>query len=392
MSLVMKIALITYRADPARGGAERYTCDLARALTERGHAVSILHATPPGYPLATGIAHTLIKANGLTRAGRYQAFLRSVENHLQSEHFDIVHAMLPTHHCDIYQPHAGLAMSALTSRGSKSTSPLMRKLSRWAASLNQKRRLYANTELALLTSRPAPAVICLSAAMSKHLQSIVQIDPDNLVVIPNAIDLKRYDRTLRPDAGTEVRRRFDIAPEQQVGLFLAQDFARKGLKASLHAVAQLRDPAFTLLVVGPDNPAPFQRLANRLGLSRRVVFAGPTDDPYPFYAAANVVLFPSLFDPFGLVPAEALAMGVPSIVSRCCGVSELLTQDHNALIIEDPEDVPALTATLRRALEHATQTRLAKNCLLTRSLFSYDAHLDAMLRLYESRSAIAKSS
>lgn len=392
MSLVMKIALITYRADPARGGAERYTCNLARALTERGHAVSIVHATPAGYPLATGIAHTLMKASSLTRAGRYQAFLHSVENHLQNEHFDIVHAMLPTHHCDIYQPHAGLAMSALTSRGFKNTSPLMRKLSRWATSLNQKRRLYANTEFTLLTSRPAPAVICLSRTMSTQLQSIVQIDPDNLIVIPNAIDLKRYDRALRPDAGADVRRQFGIAPQQQVGLFLAQDFARKGLKASLHAVAQLHDPAFTLLVVGPDNPAPFQRLANRLGLSRRVVFAGPTNDPYPFYAAANVVLFPSLFDPFGLVPAEALAMGVPSIVSRCCGVSELLTHDHNALIIEGPEDIHALTATLGRALEPATQTRLAQNCLLARSLFSYEAHLDAMLRLYESRLAIAKNS
>lgn len=381
----MKIALITYHADPARGGAERYTIDLARALAGRGYDVALLHAGASVAEKLPGVAYIHDKVGGVSRAGRHGNFLHAIDRRLEAEHFDVVHAMLPVHRCDIYQAHAGFAFETLASSHLKRRSRLARQMSRLGNRLNPKRRLYAEVEHDLLTSMPTPMVICLSKAMKQKAVSHFHLDPANLAVIPNAVDLKRYDPAAHPQAGTELRAKFGIMPARKMGLFLGQDFARKGLAETLRAMAELDDPSFILLVAGRDDPAPFQHLAATLGLGRNVIFAGATSDPYPFYAAADVVLFPSRFDPFGLVPAEAVAMGVPPIVSSHAGVSELLNHDHNALIVEEPSRIESLVAAMRSALEPATHERLARGCMETREEFSYEKHLNAVIDLYAAR-------
>lgn len=380
----MKIAFITYHADPSRGGAERYTTDLARALTERGYDVSLFYAESEGEKIP-GVTYIHAETTGMSRAGRHGNFLHAINQRLAAEHFDIVHAMLPVYRCDIYQPHAGLAFESMASGHLKRKSPLMRQMSRLGNRLNAKRLLNAKAERHLLSSTPAPAVICLSNAMKHQIEAHLDFDPANIIVIPNAVDLQRYDRDTRPQAGEELRAKFGIAPAKKIGLFLSQDFARKGLGETLHAMAQLNDPSFVLLVAGRDKPEPFQRLASTLGLGQYVIFAGATSDPYPFYAAADVVLFPSRFDPFGLVPAEAIAMGTPPVVSRRAGISELLSHDRNALIVEDPSRTEDLAAAIRHALEPATHARLVRGCLETRAIFSYEKHLNAITDLYAAR-------
>ena len=72
----MTIALVILHADPARGGAERYTVDLATALARRGHDVSLL-ATAHAAPIE-GVRNVTIDAPGLTRAGRYRSFLSAL--------------------------------------------------------------------------------------------------------------------------------------------------------------------------------------------------------------------------------------------------------------------------------------------------------------------------
>ncbi|HEY0219717.1 MAG TPA: glycosyltransferase family 4 protein [Afipia sp.] len=381
----MKIALITYHVDPARGGAERYTVDLARALTGRGYDVVLIHATPGVGEKIAGVTYARAEAGGLSRAGRYDNFLRAIDRRLEAEHFDIVHAMLPVHRCDIYQPHAGFALETVASGHLKRKSRLARQMSRLGNRFNPKRQLYAEVERRLLSSAPTPAVICLSKAMKQEIESCLPLDPADLIVIPNAVDLKRYDPAAHPHAGVQLRDKLGIAPAKNIGLFLSQDFKRKGLGETLHAMAELSDPSFVLLVAGRDDPAPFQRLAATLGLSQNVIFVGAASDPYPFYATADVVLFPSRFDPFGLVPAEAVAMGVPPIVSRRAGVSELLSHDQNALIVEEPVQIESLAGAIRHALEPATHERLVSGCLETRAIFSYEKHLDAVVDLYTVR-------
>src|SRR4051794_15788142 len=111
----MKIALVILHADVSRGGAERYTIDLASALSAAGHDVSLLATTFKNIP--EGIRTILLPARAVTRTRKYVRMLDSLDVHLAHEPYDIVHAMLPVRQCDVYHPHAGLAIAAL--EGSK---------------------------------------------------------------------------------------------------------------------------------------------------------------------------------------------------------------------------------------------------------------------------------
>src|SRR5688500_7515360 len=108
----MKIALVILHADPARGGAERYTADIAAALGARGHEVSVVAGDfPEKY---ADVERVELKARGVTRVGQYQSFLDALDQHLGERAYDVVHAMLPVRRCDSYHPHAGIAAEAPT--------------------------------------------------------------------------------------------------------------------------------------------------------------------------------------------------------------------------------------------------------------------------------------
>ena len=141
----MKIALVILHADPARGGAERYTHDLAEALA-RSHDVSLLASSFSDRSPA-GVQLVELPASGLTRARRYRHFLDELDRHVAKSPYDIVHAMLPVRTCDLYHPHAGLAVESINeAKGIK-------KLNNW---MNPRRRLFAQIESTLLSGPAAP--------------------------------------------------------------------------------------------------------------------------------------------------------------------------------------------------------------------------------------------
>jgi len=82
-----------------------------------------------------------------------------------------------------------------------------------------------------------------------------------------------------------MRRKLHVNDGQVVGLMIAQDFQRKGLAEAIKAMTD--DPRLVLVVVGKENPSAYVRMQHERGLAGRVTFAGPTTDPYSFYAAAD---------------------------------------------------------------------------------------------------------
>src|SRR6266481_3873974 len=158
----MKIALIILHADPSRGGAERYTLDLAAALAARRHDISLIASTfAPSALAATPFPPIHLPARAPTRLGEYNKFLDALDAHLKKEKYEIVHAMLPVRRCDVYHPHAGLAVEAVA-RGHEKYDGLRRPLAKLGNRLNRKRQRFAAVERRLLKSPESPLVICLS--------------------------------------------------------------------------------------------------------------------------------------------------------------------------------------------------------------------------------------
>ena len=140
----MKVALVILHADPAKGGAEGYTVNLAAALGRRGHDVSLL-ATTFGAQAKSAAANLPLAGDGLTRLGRYKRFLDSLDGHLNGVSYDVVHAIAPVRRCDFYHPQAGLAAEALAS-GHLKYGPVRAPLDKLATRLNPTRQFVGSVE------------------------------------------------------------------------------------------------------------------------------------------------------------------------------------------------------------------------------------------------------
>jgi UDP-glucose:(heptosyl)LPS alpha-1,3-glucosyltransferase len=341
----LKIALVILHADPARGGAERYTFDLGEALRRRGHDVSVI-SSETEHP------------RGLTRTGRYRDFLRSVERRIATERFDVVHAMLPVPGCDVYHPHAGVAAAA------------MEKFNVW---FNPRRRAMANVERTLIADPNGPLVICLSDYVKRFVRRYYpELADERMVRLFNAVDLDRF-------VPPETRPTSDWVN----ALIIAQDYERKGLGEAIRAVAKVPDKRLRLIVVGKQDPASYAALAKQLGVADRVVFHPPTKRPEEFYREADFFVLPTKHDPCSLVVLEALAMGLPVISTVFNGATEAMTDGVHGLILKDPADVDALGRAMTKLCDDTRRREMTEACKTLRPQLAYEHHVDGLMAIYQ---------
>jgi UDP-glucose:(heptosyl)LPS alpha-1,3-glucosyltransferase len=384
----LKIALVIFHADPARGGAETYTADLAAALACRGHDVSIL-AQDYGNEIG-GVEFTPLASRAPTRRGQYRRFLKSLDGHLVAHRYDVVHAMLPVTKCHIYHPHAGLAVATLARGHQKHSGTINQAAAKIGNQFNFKRRFFAQVEQQLLGSSNPPVVLCLSDYVKRSIRQYFDLPDEKLATLFNAVDLNRF----APDAARRTNDRADlsIAPDQVIALMVAQDFARKGLRDAILALAAAADKRLFLLVVGKGRIDSYQQLARNHGIASQVGFIGPASDPWKFYNAADFFVLPTKHDPCSLVVLESLAMGLPVISTTRNGACEIMQNGRQGYVLPEPDDVPALTNSMRQMLDAKTRDQMRQECISLRPSLSFDTHLDRLLAIYASSSSFAQKS
>ena len=375
----MKIGLVILHADAARGGAERYTVDLAAALRQREQPVSLI-ATTFGERRHPDDVHLAV--TGATRAGKYTRFIEKLGKHLDDANYDVVHAMLPIPRCDVYHPHAGIAIQAVQSGHLKHASAVKQALSKVATRLNTRRMKFAAVERELLTGERPPVVLCLSDYIKGVVRKHYPLPGEKLATLFNAVDLKKFDPAARADAGTEVRTRLGIGTDRVVALMIAQDFARKGLNEAIEALALANDASLVLLVVGKQATGEYQALARRAGVGGRVIFAGPTSDPYSFYKAADYFVLPTRHDPCSLVVLEALAMGVPVISTVFNGACEIMRDGREGFVLNDPGDVRTLAEAMAKLTDREFREAMSRACLELRPALAYEKHIERLMGIY----------
>jgi glycosyltransferase involved in cell wall biosynthesis len=162
----------------------------------------------------------------------------------------------------------------------------------------------------------------------------------------------------------EARRLLGLPESGAMLLFVANDYARKGLDAAMAALARL-PPGVMLIVVG--NPArirEYKAKALSLGVAEQVHFLGPMTDVDLAYRAATALVHPTLDDTFAMVVLEAMAHGLPVVVSgpTHCGISALLQDGRDALLLEHPRDDRQLAAALSRVLDDAALATSLSEC------------------------------
>jgi len=210
------------------------------------------------------------------------------------------------------------------------------------------RKLYYHLMMALERSiyhRRASSLAGVSGLVASRLATHFQ--RTDVIVIRNGVDTGRFSPELRLARRTSVREQSSFSPGDFYILLIGNDWKTKGLDTLLEALALCRELPLKLLVVGTDDRDAYERTIRACGIAGRVRFLDPSPDVLQFYAAADVYVGPSLEDAFGLPILEAMACGMPVIASRRAGVSEIISNGKDGMILQDAQNSQELAGMLR---------------------------------------------
>lgn len=348
----MKIALVI-RKFSLSGGAERACVGLGRGLVNRGHAVHVYAQEIARLP---GFEPHLVPRDGLFR---HLSFAGHMERMLRESNYDIVHSFTRTSRQDVLRLGGGIHKEYLL-RTDVAYSALGRF---W-------RRLRPKERFELLLERESfyrGHVVAVSKRVKEEAMRHYGLPDERITVIYNGVDSDEF----RPNAEArwKLRREVALDDDAYLVLFCGSGFKRKGLDYAIAAIDRV--PGAHLLVVG-DGDVPSHP---------RVRAMGRKADTNHYYAAADALILPTLYDPFPNVCLEAMASGIPVIVSRVAGVSEIL--DGDSIVVEEPTDIDALAAAVKRLADPAVRTPMGEAARRKAHQFTLQRNLEENLQLYE---------
>jgi len=189
-------------------------------------------------------------------------------------------------------------------------------------------------------------VVAVSALIAEQLRTAYG-DARAFPVIPPGVDWPAPD--LNNAQRLRQRQALGLLDDDWVLVLVARNPIRKGLVTIMGALQQL-PMSFKLLVVGCDEASCkiIQQRPEFFDLQARIHLIAPTADPRPYYLAADVCVHPTYNDSFGMAPLEAMAHGLPAIVSPMpwCGFAGQLTHLQDAWLLARPDDIAGLVEAL----------------------------------------------
>ena len=178
-------------------------------------------------------------------------------------------------------------------------------------------------------------VIVCSAFMRGEVEYALQTPTDKIDVIYNGVETATFDFPFEGDERAAFRARF-AAPNEKIIFFIGRMVREKGAQVLIEALMRVRYQYHDAKVViaGGGERGHLEQLARYLGIASHVYFAGRVSDVDRdrLYRVADVAVYPSLYEPFGIVALEAMAAHVPVVVSNAGGLGEVVEHDVSGTV------------------------------------------------------------
>lgn len=206
----------------------------------------------------------------------------------------------------------------------------------------------------------ADRIVATSPQEQEHMRSLVS-SQGNIDIIPCGTDIHRFGAITQ----LEARQQLGLNPDEKIAFYVGRFDERKGIETLVRAIgrSELRGQVNLKLIIGggsrPGHSDGLEReriegIVDELGMSEFTVFPGRIgDDILPlYYAAADVSVVPSHYEPFGLVAIEAMASGTPVVASDVGGLQFTVVSESTGLLAP-PQDEVAFATAIDRILSNA---------------------------------------
>lgn len=178
-------------------------------------------------------------------------------------------------------------------------------------------------------------VIVCSHFMRDEVHRVLSVPHDKIDVIPNGIRAEKFAFEFPESERAAFRARF-AEPDQPIIFFVGRMVREKGVHVLLQAFPQVKAyvPRAKLVIAGGGIRAHLEAFVRFLRMEESVCFTGfiPDEDLLRLYRVADVAVYPSLYEPFGIVALEAMAAGVPVVVSDAGGLKEVVHHEWTGIV------------------------------------------------------------
>ena len=364
MTNKLNIALIR-RGYSRTGGAEAYLKRLARGIADAGHEVHLIAGDD--WPSEQWPFGSITRLCAKTVIG----FADELEQIRPQLRCDVLFSLERVWSCDVYRAGDGVHRAWLARR-TKFEVPLKQ----FVRAANRKHRDLLQLEESLFERRNAKRVIAASEMVVNEITGLYDYPAESIDLVRNGVPLDkfRFDPELREKSRAELNLKQD-----QIALLLAgSGWERKGLLFAIEAMSLCKNRKMRLLVAGRGDARPYKTTRLRFWREEPVQFLSEIADVMPIYAAADIFILPTIYDPFSNACLEALACGLPVITTSANGFSEIIENGVHGSIVENPANLVGLRDAIRfwsdrsrrdaarsAIIERASQFDISKNVAQT---------------------------
>lgn len=342
----LRIAVLSRNFVCTGGGAERYAIALVEQLAEQ-HDVHVFAQT---------IQHNHPKVQyhliGMPlRRPRWinQIYFATATWWATRQGFDIVHSHENTWHGNVQTVHVLPVKYNLFHNKHG-----MHRVLRWIKVATSPRLLaYLALEKMRFSLQKQRAIISVSKTLNEVMLQTYPEATSGLKVIPPGIDAIPGRASSANQSAA--REKFKLPLTGHCILFVGNDFRKKGLPTLIQTMTKLPDDVF-LAIAGHSSQKPeMDQIIKSEGLEKRVFYLGAVSSINEAYQAAEFLVHPTLEDTYAMVVLEAMAHGLPVVVSNeeYCGISAELENESNALFLSNPRDVDELTSACLKLLSNS---------------------------------------
>jgi len=206
--------------------------------------------------------------------------------------------------------------------------------------------------------------ICCSEYMMEQITTIFELPDDKVDVIPNGIDIESF----RKAPNVDIHRKKFVPAGDKLVFFVGRLVYEKGVQTVIEAMPIIlsKIPNVTFVVAGSGpHMNQLKSLVCTFGLEEKVIFTGHIDSETlcAFYRSADLTVVPSLYEPFGMVVLESMAMGTPTIVADTGGLSEIVVHEETGLKFEPGSPESLAEAMLRVLTDKELSRRLTNDAI-----------------------------